>query len=35
MIYPIIKFGDPVLERNAESVSAFDAALRKLIEDMF
>jgi peptide deformylase len=35
MIYPIIKYGDPVLERTAEPVTAFDAALRKLIEDMF
>ncbi len=35
MIYPIVKYGDPVLERTAAPVTAFDAALRKLIEDMF
>jgi len=35
MIYPIVKYGDPVLERTAAPVTVFDAALRKLIEDMF
>jgi peptide deformylase len=35
MIYPIVKFGDPVLEGNAAPVTVFDAALRRLIEDMF
>jgi peptide deformylase len=35
MIYPIVKFGDPVLERPAEPVTVFDDELRKLIEDMF
>ncbi len=35
MIYPIVKYGDPVLERIAAPVTAFDAELRKLIEDMF
>jgi peptide deformylase len=35
MIYPILKFGDPVLERTAAPVTVFDAALRKLVEDMF
>ena len=35
MIYPILKFGDQVLERVAAPVTVFDAALRKLIEDMF
>jgi peptide deformylase len=35
MIYPVVKFGDPVLERTAAPVTVFDAALRKLIEDMF
>jgi peptide deformylase len=35
MIYPIVKYGDPVLERTAEPVTVFDAHLRKLIEDMF
>jgi peptide deformylase len=35
MIYPIIKFGDPVLEKHAEPVTVFDAELKKLVEDMF
>src|SRR5882724_1093910 len=36
MVYPIVKFGDPVLEREAENVTEFDTAeLHKLIEDMF
>ncbi len=35
MIYPIVKFGDPVLERPAEPVTVFDDELRKLIDEMF
>jgi peptide deformylase len=35
MIYPIVKFGDPVLERPADPVTEFDGALKKLVEDMF
>jgi peptide deformylase len=35
MIYPIVKFGDPVLETPAATVTAFDDDLRKLIDDMF
>ena len=35
MIYPIVKFGDPVLERPADPVTVFDDELRKLIDDMF
>ena len=35
MVYPIVKFGDPVLENPAAPVTAFDGGLRKLIEDMF
>jgi peptide deformylase len=35
MIYPIVKFGDPVLERPAEKVTKFDDELRKLLDDMF
>lgn len=35
MIYPILKYGDPVLERTAAPVTVFDAALRQLIDDMF
>jgi peptide deformylase len=35
MIYPIVKFGDPVLEKPSETVTVFDDDLRKLVEDMF
>ena len=35
MIYSIVKFGDPVLEKPAEPVTFFDGELKKLIEDMF
>jgi peptide deformylase len=35
MIYPIVKFGNPVLEKPSESVTVFDDDLRKLIDDMF
>ena len=35
MIYPIVKFGDPVLEKPAAEVTSFDDELKKLIEDMF
>ena len=35
MIYPIVKFGDPVLETPAKPVTVFDAELKKLIDDMF
>ena len=35
MIYPIVKFGDPVLEKPAAEVTTFDEGLKKLIEDMF
>jgi len=36
MIYPIVKFGDPVLEREAEDVHDFDTSeLDQFIEDMF
>lgn len=35
MIYPIVKFGNPVLERPAEPVTMFDKELKKLVEDMF
>jgi peptide deformylase len=35
MIYPIVKFGDPVLEKAAAPVTAFDDELQKLVEDMF
>lgn len=35
MIYPIVKFGDAVLERRAEPITVFDDELKKLVEDMF
>src|SRR6202049_5114772 len=35
MIYPIVKFGNPVLEKKSEIVTVFDDELRKLIDDMF
>ncbi|HZT36335.1 MAG TPA: peptide deformylase [Bryobacteraceae bacterium] len=36
MIYPIVKYGNPVLETKAEAVTEFDTPeLHKLIEDMF
>jgi peptide deformylase len=36
MIYPIVKYGDPVLEQEAAAVTEFDTPeLHKLVEDMF
>ncbi len=35
MIYSIVKYGDPVLERTAEPITVFDDELKKLVEDMF
>ena len=35
MIYPIVKLGDPVLEKPAETVTVFDKELKQLIDDMF
>jgi peptide deformylase len=35
MIYPIVKFGNPVLEKPAEKVDVFDEELKKLVENMF
>jgi peptide deformylase len=35
MIYPIVKFGDPVLEKPAVPITAFDDELRRLVDDMF
>jgi peptide deformylase len=34
-IYPIVKYGDPVLEKPGATVKQFDADLEKLAEDMF
>ena len=36
MVYPIVKFGDPVLEREAETVTDFDTPeLHMFLDDMF
>ena len=35
MIYPIVKYGNPVLEKPAEPVTVFNDELKKLVEDMF
>src|ERR1041385_8311200 len=35
MIYPIVKLGDPVLEKPAATITTFDDELRKLADDMF
>ncbi len=35
MIYPIVKFPDPILQRPAGPVTVFDADLRQLVDDMF
>jgi peptide deformylase len=35
MVYPIVKFGDPVLEKKAATITDFDGELRKLADDMF
>jgi len=36
MVYPIVKFGDPVLEHEAAEVNEFDTPeLHKFLEDMF
>jgi len=35
MIYPIVKYGNPVLEKPSAPVTVFDAELKKLVDDMF
>jgi peptide deformylase len=35
MIYPIVKYGDPVLEKLAVPVTEFNDELKKLVDDMF
>src|SRR6516164_1055686 len=35
MVYPIVKFGDPVLEKKAATITDFEGELRKLADDMF
>jgi len=34
-IYPIVKYGDPILEKPGAAVKTFDAQLEELAEDMF
>jgi len=34
-IYPIVKYGDPILEKPGAPVKTFDAKLEELAEDMF
>ena len=34
-IYPIVKYGDPILEKPGASVTKFDSDLEELAEDMF
>jgi peptide deformylase len=35
MVYPIVKYGEPVLEKPAAPVKVFDDKLKTLIADMF
>jgi peptide deformylase len=35
MIYPIVRYGDPVLEKPADPITEFNGDLRKLTDDMF
>ena len=35
MIYPIVKYGDPVLEKPSTTITKFDDELRQLADDMF
>src|SRR5271157_4200084 len=35
MIYPIVKYGAPVLEKPTAAITSFDDGLKKLLEDMF
>jgi len=34
-IYPIVKYGDPILEKSTPPVKKFDAEFEELVEDMF
>lgn len=34
-IYPIVKYGDPILETPSADVTEFNDELRKLVDDMF
>ena len=35
MVYPIVKFPDPILQRPTAPVTVFDEELRGLVDDMF
>jgi peptide deformylase len=35
MIYPIVRYGNPVLEKPASPVTIFDDKLKALVDDMF
>jgi peptide deformylase len=35
MIYPIVRYGNPVLEKPASPVTVFDEKLKTLVDDMF
>jgi peptide deformylase len=35
MTYPIVKYGDSVLEKPTEPITVFDDELRQLVQDMF
>jgi peptide deformylase len=35
MVYPIIKFPDPILQRPTDPVTVFDGELSRLVDDMF
>jgi peptide deformylase len=35
MVYPIVKYGDPVLEKKAATITEFDDELRQLVDAMF
>ena len=35
MVYPIVKFPDPILQRPSEAVTVFDDELSRLVADMF
>jgi peptide deformylase len=34
-IYPIVKYGDPILEKPTTPIKKFDAELEELVQDMF
>ncbi|HEV8485086.1 MAG TPA: peptide deformylase [Blastocatellia bacterium] len=35
MILEVVKYGDPVLTKQAEEITIFDDSIRKLVDDMF